>query len=533
MESVSQFDVEEGIIIRQVEKLCQSNELRKKQLLCNFLSYIVSEYLAGRGDQIKGYSIGVDVFGKEEDFDPGEDALVRIHAGRLRRMLELYYLKSGKNDQILIEVPKGTYTPVIRINPRLQPEAKPVQEDPDHISLEPSVILLPFENLTGDPSYDYFAHGFSEELSLELTKFEELILYDLSSSKERPEIKSDPVQRLLRKGARFLIEGSLKQVTGEVKVVVRLMDIVKESQVWAERYVRKLTAEHLNEIQEDMAREIAHRLGNEYGIIFQKLSRDSQRIKPDNMDTYNAMLKYYAFLANQSPEAASEALTALLEAKKKDPESAIVLALLSALLGNRYMLDQQDSVGAYEQMGDLAEKAAVLDPNSSTSMAALVNKCFVHNEKERFFNLADRYLSMVRNNSVKMGSVAFHLSLYGEWERGKLLLDEIFRCCQEYPKYFHGATCLYFYRKQQYEKALAEANKYDMPYLFWGPMLRTAVLGQLDRSDEAKMEIEHLLKLKPDFESKAEILISRFVKEEELVNQLLKGLWEAGLSLTS
>jgi len=444
-------------------------------------------------------------------------------------MLELYYLKSGRNDPVLIEVPKGSYNPVIRINPVFQTGPEMVHEDPDYIQLEPSVVLLPFENLTGDPSFDYFAHGFSEELSLELTKFEELILYDYSSCKGWPDFSSDPVQRSLRKRARFMVEGSLKQVTGEVKILVRLMDTVKESQVWAERYVQKLTAQHLNEIQETIAREIALRLGHEYGIIFQKLSLDSKRIKPTNMDTYNAMLKYYAFLANQSPETASEAMTAILEAKKKDPESAIVLAFQSALLGNRYMLDVQDAESALEQMGELAEKAAVLDPNSSTTMAALVNKCFVYSEKDRFFKLADRYLSMVRNNSTKTGSVAFHLSLYGGWERGKLLLDEIFRSCIEYPKYFHGATCLYFYRKQEYEQALVEANKYDMPYLFWGPLLRAAVLGQLKRSDEAKKELEHLIKLKPDFESKAEILVCRFVKEEVLVTHLLEGLLKAGL----
>jgi len=87
VKSVTTNTIKEHTIIQQLEKICRSPELRSKKLLCDFLSYIVSEYLAGRGEMIKGYSVGVDVFGKDEDFDPGEDALVRIHAGRLRRML--------------------------------------------------------------------------------------------------------------------------------------------------------------------------------------------------------------------------------------------------------------------------------------------------------------------------------------------------------------------------------------------------------------------------------------------------------------
>ena len=110
MKSIS---VDEQALIRHVEKICASPEFRSKQVLCRFLSYIVSETLAGRGDDIKAFSIGVDVFNKDEDFDPGQDTLVRINAGRLRRMLELYYSNTGKNDEVRIVIPKGGYVPQV------------------------------------------------------------------------------------------------------------------------------------------------------------------------------------------------------------------------------------------------------------------------------------------------------------------------------------------------------------------------------------------------------------------------------------
>jgi hypothetical protein len=98
---------DEDALIRQVEKICDSPEFQSKPVLCRFLSYIVSETLAGRGDNLKAFTIGVDVFDKDEDFDPGQDTLVRINAMRLRRSLDMYYSKTGKMDQLRIEIPKG------------------------------------------------------------------------------------------------------------------------------------------------------------------------------------------------------------------------------------------------------------------------------------------------------------------------------------------------------------------------------------------------------------------------------------------
>jgi tetratricopeptide (TPR) repeat protein len=243
------------------------------------------------------------------------------------------------------------------------------------------------------------------------------------------------------------------------------------------------------------------------------------------------MLKYFYFLANQTPEDAQETFTALENALQKEPDSAIAKALLGALHGNRYSLDYPAAKHSYKEMGKLVEQAALQDPNHSIIKGALIYKCFIYEEKARFFNLVDHYLSMIRNNSTRMGSVAFHLSLYGDWERGKQLLDGIYQSGIHYPLYFHGATTLYHYREKRYPEALAEANQYDIPSIFWGPMLRTAVHGKMQNKKEAEANIAQLLALKPDFEEKARYLISLFVKEDDLVEQVIEGLRQAGMEL--
>ena len=90
---------------------------------------------------------------------------------------------------------------------------------------------------------------------------------------------------------------------------------------------------------------------------------------------------------------------------------------------------------------------------------------------------------------------------------------------------------LYYYRKKEYKQALYEVNKYDVPHFFWASLLRAAVLGQLNRIDEAANDIVHLKQLKPNFEEKASFLISRFVKEEDLVVHVMDGLRKAGMEL--
>ena len=104
-------------ILDQVAKICQYPEIKSKRLLCEFLRFVVEETLAGRGEDLKGYIIGTQVLGKDVDFDPEQDSLVRIHAGRLRRLLRMYYLDMGRNDRIFIEIPKGGYKPIFQSNP--------------------------------------------------------------------------------------------------------------------------------------------------------------------------------------------------------------------------------------------------------------------------------------------------------------------------------------------------------------------------------------------------------------------------------
>jgi len=521
-------------ILAQVKRICNNPEFKSKSLLCRFLRFVVNETLVGHGDQLKGYIIGVEVLGKDTDFDPEHDSLVRIHAGRLRRLLKMYYLEDGKDDPVVIEIPKGGYQPQFKLrnpegltNKTTMAEASGEKSSP---RIEPSVAVIPFKNLTGDPEKDYFAHGFSEEISIELTKYENLRIINCW---HRPDPKFENDRDLIgRYGARFLIDGSV-QLNGErIKVLVKLIDASTGMQIWAERYNRDLSLENLIDIEEDISEEIAKILGSEIGIVFRQLAEEAIRLKPGRLDVFNAMLHFYYFEAHQSQELAVKSCYILEQALKKDPDSGEINAMLAAIYGNAYALDLPNNAGTHEKMSDLAEKAMAMDPDNQFIRIIHVFKCFLQNDWNCFFNEVNQCLAMNIYSPMRLGILGFYLALSGEWDQGKTILNKAMNKNIGYPLYLYGATSLYHYRKAEFIKALEEANKYDIPGLFWGPMLRAACLGQLNRKKEAKRQIINLKQLKPDFEDKAPYLISRFVKEDDLVENVLEGLRKAGVKIS-
>lgn len=529
----SDHPIDAKSILEQVNRICASTEFRNKKLLCSFLSFIVSESLEGRGDLLKGYTIGVRVLGKNAHFDADHDSLVRIHAGRLRRLLRLYYLSEGKADDILIEIPKGGYRPEFSIM-RDIPQHKETDNQTNslisgQIVYEASILVLPFVNLTGDPEKAYFAYGLSEEISISLTRYEDLTVINCW---RRPELESENTPRYYKDmGARFLIDGSVQLQGPEIYIHVKLIDNHSDKQVWADSYRRNLTLENLLDIEQDIAEEITTIIGSEMGIAMNILTHEGLQSAPANMTVLDAMLRFYYFHAHISEELMVDTFQCLQLALQADPSSPIIQAMLADMLGNAYALDYPNSEGSLERMSLFAEYAMQHAPNSQLVRIVYAYKCFLHGEKERFFEESDHCLQMHIHSPGRLAAVGFHRTLYGDWENGKAILDRAMNRLAGYPLYTHGAACVYHLHNRDWDSALHEAIQYDMPGLFWPYMLRAACLGQLGRIEEATRNIDQLNALKPDFAQKARSLISRFVKENECVTVILDGLRKAGMQV--
>ena len=99
---------------QQLDRILASKTFSQVERLKRFVNFIVREAISGRGGELKEYVIGVEVFGKEPSFDPRTDPIVRVQARRLRSRLVRYYREEGQADELIIDLPKGGYTPVFR-----------------------------------------------------------------------------------------------------------------------------------------------------------------------------------------------------------------------------------------------------------------------------------------------------------------------------------------------------------------------------------------------------------------------------------
>src|SRR6185437_12890841 len=98
-----------GRVRDQVQRILQSETFRAADVLRRLLRFLADKALAGEADQLKEYTIGLDAFNKPPSYDPRHDAIVRLQVGRLRQKLGEYYRGEGKDDPIILDLPKGHF----------------------------------------------------------------------------------------------------------------------------------------------------------------------------------------------------------------------------------------------------------------------------------------------------------------------------------------------------------------------------------------------------------------------------------------
>jgi adenylate cyclase len=515
-----------------LERILDSAEFRASDKQRRFLSFVVDETLENRASQLKGYTIAVTVYGRTEKFDPQVDPIVRVEAGRLRRALEHYYLTAGKNDPVRIKIPKGGYVPTfhpVRIPPSGAQTRTPERED-SPLTTGPSVAVMPLINLTGDREQEYFADGLTEELTAELTRYQDFQVIASQSTMRFKGQKVDPREVGRDLGVRFLLTGSVRKDLKTVKVAIRLLDTSTAEQIWEESYKRDQTAAGLIAVQEEIANRVIGAIADQYGLIKRRLSRESRKKAPADLKAYDAILRFYHYETELTPVAFEKALAAMEQATEIDPEYGLAWAMLGHLHADNHALGFCEIEAPLEKALTFARKGVALAPDNQFAQDALTLVYFHRGDKELFLQHVEETIALNPNSPYIVGVAGWHMVHYGEWDRGLALLKKGMKLNPYHPSWFHLAPFMDYYRRREYESAFAEALKFNFPELFWDPVMRAATLVQLGRQNEAKAAVSQLLKLEPDFATRGRSLISRYVKVDDLVDTIIEGLRKAGLA---
>ena len=515
----------------QLDRILQSSQFRRSDKLRKFLRFIVNETLADNASQLKGYTIAVSVYGRKVDFDPQADPIVRVEARRLRSALEQYSMTTGKNDPVRIKVPKGGYVPTFH-TVQIQPtDTKALISEGNDSDLceELSIAVMPLLNLTDDEEQDYFVDGITEELTTELARYQEFQVIAVQSAMRFKGRRIDPKEVGRDLGVRYLLIGSLRKGSNNVKVTIQLLESSTAEQIWGESYTRDLTAADLIKLQEEVAHNTIGLIADQYGSITRRLCREARRQAPSNMKTYNAILRFYHYETVLTLEGFENALTALEQAVEIEPEYGLAWAMIAHLHADNYALEFCEIETPLEKALTFAQKGITLSPENQFVRDALTLVHFHRGDKALFLKSVEETISLNPNAPYIVGVAGWHMALFGAWERGLALLKRGMRLNPYYPTWFHLAPFLNHYRRGEYENAFTEALRFNYPDLFWDPVMRAAALGQMGRVDDAGSAIDDLLKLVPDFTDRGRRLIRRYVKVDGMILKIIEGLKKAGL----
>ena len=173
--SLKSSSLSHKVISHQLERMLSSPDFRLSPPQAAFFKFVVNQTLAGKADQIKGYTVATEVFGRGPDFDQSIDPVVSIQASRLRRAIERYYLTTGQNDPARIDIPKGTYVPTFSEQlPGNQHVAVESAAPVSDIDPWPAVLVRPLADLTANPVDDYVSIGLTTELTHALSHYREI-----------------------------------------------------------------------------------------------------------------------------------------------------------------------------------------------------------------------------------------------------------------------------------------------------------------------------------------------------------------------
>ncbi|MDJ0889217.1 MAG: hypothetical protein QNI89_18095 [Desulfobacterales bacterium] len=515
-------------ITRQIERLRTRAAFKASPQQMALLEYVVRQTLAGKTGKIKGYTVATEVFGRPYDFDQNIDPIVSIQASRLRRALTAYYQGAGRNDPVVIDIPKGRYVPTFRWRQQASlpdPAASGGEADRAVNSYWPTVRVRPFENLSSDPQLDGLGLGLATEITHELHRYPDIRVTTRKATNGGAERR--------RRIRSFKLTGSVRSDSEGIKVSVQLSDDQAGLLVWSESHRHPPAAATNIANQEEIARGIAVRIAGHHGHVARALTTGLTAVHPipRRMHVFAAVQRYYEYLRKMSPEAFRDALPALETAATTEPECGQIWSMQARLLADAHVLDGFGIEDPLESAFRCAQNGTRLLPEDQRAHTVTALIHLLRNDLTSARAEVDQALQLGPQTLFMLDEIGVLLTLLGEWERGPALIDTAIRLNPFHTNTVYYATWLRFLRRGHYDSALRETLKLNRTALFWDHLARAATYGLLGRREEGRRSAAELLALRPDFPDRGRGLIGHFIKFDDIFEKVVKGLAAAGVKV--
>ena len=349
-------------IRQQLARILASTTFQQVDRLKRFVSFIVLEAVAGRGDELKEYVVGVQVFGKDQSFDPRTDPIVRVQARRLRARLGQYYHDEGRADEVIIELPKGGYVPAFK-----QRESSSAVKRSLTATLisRNAVAVLPFADHSPAGSLSYLCKGLRQEIVHQLAQVPalRLIAGDPSDS-----TRDSDSREAASSGAALVVVGSIRNAGERLRVTTQLIDAASGCYVWSESI--DWQSDDALRLQEQVAQAVVKRLRPE---LLDSRSASAPSRPTENLAAHNLYLQGRYHLNQRTEEGLQKAADFFERAIVEDAQYALAHSGLADAYGLLTHYGVLPPAAAWAKAASSAASAVMLDGQSAECHTSLAH----------------------------------------------------------------------------------------------------------------------------------------------------------------
>jgi adenylate cyclase len=391
---------------------------------------------------------------------------------------------------------------------------------------KPSIGVLPFTNMSGDPEQEYFSDGLTEDIITGLSKVPRLFVIARNSTftyKGKPVI----VQQVSRElGVKYALEGSVRKVGNRVRITAQLVDATTGNHLWAERYDRDL--EDVFALQDEITMKILMALQV-------KLTEGEQArvlgIGTENHEAYVKILQGREHIYRMNKEGNTLARQSFEEAITLDPEYAVAYTYLAWTYMLELLADFSDSPEqSLAKAVELSQKALALDDTSADAHALLGSIYLVQGQWEDAVAEGERSVDLNPNSADNIGVLGMTLYSVDRAEEAIALFEKAIRLNPMPPDWLLENLASAYRMEGRYEEAIAELSNvlHRNPDYTAAWLNLVVIYSSLGREEDARAAAAEVLRLDPKF-SLGRYAQSRPLKNQAIKDRLITDLRKAGL----
>lgn len=387
----------------------------------------------------------------------------------------------------------------------------------------PSVAVLPFTNMGGDPKEDYFSDGLTEDIITALSRFKQLFVIARNSTFKYKGRAVDVREISKDLGVQYALEGSVRRSGERIRVTAQLIDAGSGIHIWADTFDRKL--EDVFAVQD----EITHHIAGALGVQLERVLLDRVRRKPtEAMEAYDLVLQATRYYRSLDPAEHAIARGLLERAVSLDPRYSRAYGELSWSYLDEFRFGYNARPDPLERALRAARMAVELAPDDAMAHFHLAKVHFFRKELPQFTAQSEKALTLNPNQAELIADVATLLLWIGRIDEAYDLTKKAMQLDPHPPGWYHFTMAFCHYLRRNDELALVSLEQTNMPDFHIYHAWRAMTLGRLGRIEEARQAAHETLRLKPGFS--VEQHYRRYNLPEENLRQFLEGLPGTGLS---